>query len=220
MSFYLISIFGILLFLLQDCLPFGSVDFTASAALQGICSSTLQLYALRLAYAANSTLAKFRCYDFMKLPQHRLRDQMAKGLPTSGGLKFLSLFEFIPRCPGRRDLRYASTSSGELKNPAAPLKRDLHFVPTSWMQGILDCKEFYQFFYSLANPAVLQAESSLRYGKLRGMRSLCSSNLKDYKAPDLYRYLQPGSFDFEAYFSYSSVLFSNLVRALIAEVLI
>ncbi len=29
-------------------------------------------------------------------------------------------------------------------------------------------------------------------------------------------YLQPGLFDFEAYFSYSSALFSNLVRALIA----
>jgi hypothetical protein len=44
----------------------GSVDFTAATALQGICS-TLQLHALRprrrdlrLAYAANSTLAKFR----------------------------------------------------------------------------------------------------------------------------------------------------------------
>jgi len=37
-----------------------SADFTASAALQGICGSTLQLHALRLAYAANSTLAKFR----------------------------------------------------------------------------------------------------------------------------------------------------------------
>ena len=59
-SFYLIGIFGILPFLLQDCLPFGSVDFTASTALQGICGSTLQLHTLRLVYAANSTLAKFR----------------------------------------------------------------------------------------------------------------------------------------------------------------
>jgi len=58
--FYLIGIFGILPLLLQDCLPFGSADFTASAALQGICGSTLQLHALRLAYVANSTLAKFR----------------------------------------------------------------------------------------------------------------------------------------------------------------
>ena len=46
--------------LFQDCLPFGSDDFTASAVLQGICSSILRLHALRLAYAANSTLAKFR----------------------------------------------------------------------------------------------------------------------------------------------------------------
>ena len=58
-SFYLIGIFEILPFLLQDCLPFGSVDFTASAALQGICGSTLQLHALRLVYAANSTLSRF-----------------------------------------------------------------------------------------------------------------------------------------------------------------
>jgi len=41
-------------------LNFASIDFTASAALQGICGSKLQLYALRLAYTANSTLAKFR----------------------------------------------------------------------------------------------------------------------------------------------------------------
>jgi hypothetical protein len=59
-SFYLIGIFGILPFLLQDCLPYWSADFTASTALQGICGSTLQLYALRLVYAANSTLAKAR----------------------------------------------------------------------------------------------------------------------------------------------------------------
>jgi len=39
-------------------LNLASADFTASAALQGICGSTLQLHALRLAYAANSTLAK------------------------------------------------------------------------------------------------------------------------------------------------------------------
>ena len=58
--FYLIGIFGILPFLLQDCLPCGSVDFTASAALQGICGSTLQLHTPRLTYAANSTLEKFR----------------------------------------------------------------------------------------------------------------------------------------------------------------
>ena len=64
-TFYLIGIFGILPFLLQDCLPCGSVDFTASATLQGICGSTLQLYALRLAYAANSTLAKLRLHDFI-----------------------------------------------------------------------------------------------------------------------------------------------------------
>ncbi len=61
-SFYLIGIFGILSFLFQDCLPCGSVDFTAFTTLQGICGNTLQLHALRLAYAANSTLAKFRNY--------------------------------------------------------------------------------------------------------------------------------------------------------------
>jgi len=59
-SFFLIRIFGILPLILQDCLPSGSADFTASAALQGICGSILQLHAMRLAYAANSTLAKFR----------------------------------------------------------------------------------------------------------------------------------------------------------------
>jgi len=64
-SICLIGIFGILFFLLQDCLPSGSVDFTASASLQGICGSTLQLHTLRLAYAANSTLARLRCYDFI-----------------------------------------------------------------------------------------------------------------------------------------------------------
>ncbi len=32
------------------------------------------------------------CYDFMKLPQARLRDLISERL------KFLSLFEFIPRC--------------------------------------------------------------------------------------------------------------------------
>jgi hypothetical protein len=60
MLFYLRGIFGILPFLLQDCLPNGSIDFTASAVLQGICGSTLQQHTLRLANAANSTLAKSR----------------------------------------------------------------------------------------------------------------------------------------------------------------
>jgi hypothetical protein len=32
-----------------------------------------------------------------------------------GWLKFLSPFEFIPRCPESRDFRFAPTSSGELK---------------------------------------------------------------------------------------------------------
>jgi hypothetical protein len=45
--FYLIGIFGMLPLLLQNCLPFGGVDFTAPAALQGSCGSTLQLHALR-----------------------------------------------------------------------------------------------------------------------------------------------------------------------------
>jgi len=62
MLFYQMGTIEMLPLLLQDCLPFGSTDFTASAALQGICGSALQLYALRLAYAANSTLAKFRLY--------------------------------------------------------------------------------------------------------------------------------------------------------------
>jgi len=59
-GFYQIGIIEILPLLIQNCLPFGSADFTASAALLVICSSTLQLHALRLAYVANSTLAKFR----------------------------------------------------------------------------------------------------------------------------------------------------------------
>jgi len=45
---------------IQDCLLFGSADFTASAVLQGIRGSSLQLHTLRLAAAVNSTLAGFR----------------------------------------------------------------------------------------------------------------------------------------------------------------
>jgi hypothetical protein len=48
----------------QDCLPSGNADFIELAALQDICGSTLQLHTLRLAYAANSTLAKFRINFF------------------------------------------------------------------------------------------------------------------------------------------------------------
>jgi hypothetical protein len=59
-SFNLLGIIKILSLLLQDCLPFGSADFAAFAALQDICSSTLRLHALGLAYAANLTLASFR----------------------------------------------------------------------------------------------------------------------------------------------------------------
>jgi len=44
---------------IQDCLPCGSTNFTASAVLHGVCSSSLQLHALCLAAAANSTLAGF-----------------------------------------------------------------------------------------------------------------------------------------------------------------
>jgi hypothetical protein len=66
-TFYLSGIPGILSLLLQDCLPSGSADFTASAVLQGICGSTLQLHALRLAYAANSTLARFRLYHLINI---------------------------------------------------------------------------------------------------------------------------------------------------------
>jgi hypothetical protein len=36
--FYLRGIYGILAFVLQDSLPYGSVDFTASAVLQDICA--------------------------------------------------------------------------------------------------------------------------------------------------------------------------------------
>ena len=82
MVVYQMGIIEILPLLLQNCLPFGSADFTASAALQVICSSTLSATVLwrtcpappvagfrfaqprcrdlRLAYAANSTLAKLR----------------------------------------------------------------------------------------------------------------------------------------------------------------
>jgi hypothetical protein len=61
MLFNPIGVFRILSSLLiQDCLPSGSADFAASATLQGICGRKLQLHALRLAYTANSTLAKFR----------------------------------------------------------------------------------------------------------------------------------------------------------------
>ena len=42
------------------------------------------------------------------------------------------------------------------------MNRDLHFVPTSWMQGIFDCKEFCLFFDSLANPAAPEAGFPLR----------------------------------------------------------
>jgi hypothetical protein len=40
--------------------PDGNADFTASAVLHGICGTSLQLHALRLAPAANSTLTGFR----------------------------------------------------------------------------------------------------------------------------------------------------------------
>jgi hypothetical protein len=49
-------------------LNLASADFTTSAALQGICGSILQLHTLRLAYAANSTPAKFR-YHHNDLPR-------------------------------------------------------------------------------------------------------------------------------------------------------
>jgi hypothetical protein len=45
---------------LSDCLPYGSADFTAFAVLHGVCSNSLKLHALRLAAAANSTLAGVR----------------------------------------------------------------------------------------------------------------------------------------------------------------
>ena len=39
-----------------------------------------------------------------------------------------------------------------IKEPCSPAERDFRSAPTS-LQGILDCKAFYQFFDSLANPA-------------------------------------------------------------------
>ena len=42
------------------CLPVRKADDTSSPALSVPCGSTLQLHALRIAYAVNSTLAKFR----------------------------------------------------------------------------------------------------------------------------------------------------------------
>lgn len=59
-KFYLIGNYQAIPFLLQDSLPFGSADFTASAVLQDICGSALQLYALCLADTTNSALARFR----------------------------------------------------------------------------------------------------------------------------------------------------------------
>jgi len=44
----------------QDCLPFGSADFTESTALVGACGSELQLHADCLVSSANSVLAEFR----------------------------------------------------------------------------------------------------------------------------------------------------------------
>jgi hypothetical protein len=58
MYFYLSCILEVLLFFTSRLSALGSADFTASAVLQGICGSILQLHTLRLAYAANSTLAK------------------------------------------------------------------------------------------------------------------------------------------------------------------
>jgi hypothetical protein len=65
MGFYQIGIIEILPLLLQNCLPFGSTDFTASARRRSFAvvhypPPYFGGHALRLAYAANSTLAKFR----------------------------------------------------------------------------------------------------------------------------------------------------------------
>jgi len=57
--------------LFRDCQSSWSADFTASAVLQGICGNTLQLHALRLAYAANLALARLRdCFWNSLLSYH------------------------------------------------------------------------------------------------------------------------------------------------------
>jgi hypothetical protein len=60
----------------------------------------------------------------------------------------------------------------ELKLPAAPLKRDLRFAPTSCRESS-KCKEEISFYCSsLAHPAAPKAGPHLRYDKLWGMLSL------------------------------------------------
>ena len=59
-----------------------------------------------------------------------------------------------------------------MKLPAAPLKRDLRFAPTSCRESS-KCKVFIPFYCSsLANPAAPATGFPLRSNKLRGMRSL------------------------------------------------
>jgi hypothetical protein len=45
----------------------------------------------------------------MKLPKVYLRDLISERL------KFISPFEFIPRCPESRDLHFVPSNSGEFK---------------------------------------------------------------------------------------------------------
>ncbi len=45
---------------IQDCLPFGSADFTKSTALSSACGKVLQLRTCCLVSLVNSTLAKSR----------------------------------------------------------------------------------------------------------------------------------------------------------------
>ena len=47
---------------IQDCLPFGSVDFTKSTALSSVCGKVLQLRTCCLVSLVNLTLAKSREY--------------------------------------------------------------------------------------------------------------------------------------------------------------
>jgi len=39
------------------------------------------------------------------------------------------------------------------EEPCSPAMRDFRYAPTSWQQGIFDCKVFRQIVYSLTNPA-------------------------------------------------------------------
>ena len=78
-----------------------------------------------------------------------------------------------------------AVSDKRLKNPAAPMNRDLHFVPTSWMQGMFclaavlraTVRNSANFLIRSLTPQPRKAGFPLRSNKLRGMRSLLQFNL-------------------------------------------